>query len=103
MRVTRSSRQKEVRRRRLATAAPQLFLISILRSAFTASGFLAAVTLSTPLSNFALDLGVVDGLGKTDGALKAAEAALGEVIALAFLLLLLLLLALNGENAVGEG
>ena len=54
--VTRSSWQNGARRRRLAAAARQLFLISILRSAFTASGFLAAVTLSTPLSNLASTL-----------------------------------------------
>jgi hypothetical protein len=38
------------------SASPQLFLISIRRSALTASGFLAAVSLSTPLSNLASTL-----------------------------------------------
>ena len=44
------------RRRDSYRGSPQAFLTSILRSALTASGFLAAVTLSTPWSNLASTL-----------------------------------------------
>jgi len=85
------------------TGPAQVFFMAIVRSAFTASGRLAAVIFSTPFVEAGLDPALVDGVGQAQGTLEGAEASFRQVVAFGFLLALLLLLALDGEHAVAEG
>src|SRR5262245_15601551 len=66
-------------------------------------GLLRRRDLQDALVEGRLHLGLVDRVGQLQRAFERAEAALGEVVGLALLLVLVLLLAPDGEQTVGEG